>query len=64
MATVKFVKKTPAGPPGNFNYEYECTCSSGKKHNVTVSSGNDNEAKQLAEQQCNDDCGESVSRKR
>jgi hypothetical protein len=58
MAKVKFVKKTPAGTPGNFNYEYECTCSNGKVHKVTVTSGNDNEAKQLAQLQCEQDCGE------
>jgi hypothetical protein len=36
MATVKFVKKTPAGTPGNFNYEYECTCANGRKHNRSM----------------------------
>jgi hypothetical protein len=59
MSTVKFVKRTPAGTPGNFNYEYECTCANGQKQkNVIVTSGNDNEAKQLAQQECDQDCGE------
>jgi hypothetical protein len=59
MATVKFVKRTPAGTPGNFNYEYECACANGQKQkNVIVTSGNDNEAKQLAQQECDENCGE------
>lgn len=59
MATVKFVKKEPAGPPGNFKYTYECTCQDGKKHTVAVQSANDNAAKQLAQLECNEKCGES-----
>ena len=58
MASIKFIKKTPAGSLGNFNYEYECTCSSGAKHKITVSSANDNQAKQLAEMECDEKCGE------
>lgn len=59
MASVKFIKKEPAGPPGNFNYTYECTCSNGKKQNVVVSSANDNAARQLAQMECNERCGET-----
>lgn len=58
MASITFVKKTPAGSLGNFNYEYKCTCASGTKHTITVTSTNDNQAKQLAEMECNDKCGE------
>ena len=61
MSSVVFVKKTPAGGAGNFIYEYKCTCSSGTaKPNVTVTCANDNEARQLAELECDDSCGESL----
>ena len=59
MASVKFIEKKPAGGAGNFEYKYECTCSSGKKHNVSVTTGNDNQAKQLAEMECNEKCNEN-----
>jgi hypothetical protein len=59
MATVKFKKKTPAGPPGNFKYEYECTCANGKKQAIEVQSANDNQAKQLAQLECDEKCEES-----
>lgn len=58
MASVKFKKKSPAGPPGNFNYEYECTCAGGAKHAVTVTSANDVQAKALAQLECEQKCGE------
>jgi len=58
MATVKQTKKTPAGPPGNFNYEFECTCSSGKRHTIEVTSANDIQAKALAQLACEQKCGE------
>ena len=60
MAAVRFRKKTPSGPLGNFKYEYECTCTTGKSHTVTVTTENDNDAKQLAQLQCDQDCGEST----
>jgi hypothetical protein len=59
MATVKFKKKEPAGPLGNFKYTYECNCTEGKKHEVIVQSANDNAAKQLAQLDCDEKCGES-----
>lgn len=59
MAAVKFKKKTPSGPLGNFKYEYECTCSDNKKHTIEVQSANDNQAKQLAQLECEEKCGES-----
>jgi hypothetical protein len=59
MATVKFVKKEPAGPPGNFKYTYECTCGNGTKKTVVVQSANDNAAKQLAQLECEQVCGET-----
>lgn len=58
MAPVKFVKKEPAGTPGNFKYTYECTCGSGKKHSLLVQSANDNQARQLAQLECDEKCGE------
>ncbi|MNC16459.1 hypothetical protein D3C75_643130 [compost metagenome] len=59
MATAKFVKKEPAGPLGNFKYTYECTCNNKSKKTITVQAANDNEAKQLAELECNEQCGDS-----
>jgi hypothetical protein len=59
MSTIKFVKKTPAGTPGNFNWEYTCTCGDGtKKENVEVTAANQNEAKLLAQMDCDTACGE------
>lgn len=58
MASVKFVRKVPAGALGNFNYEYECTCAKGAKHKLTFTTTNDIQAKQLAEQECTEKCGE------
>jgi|APEBP8051072266_1049373.scaffolds.fasta_scaffold18350_1 hypothetical protein len=63
MSTVTFVSKKPAGRLGNFNYEYACTCGGGaKKPNVTVTAANDNEAKMLAQMECDDSCGEGNPR--
>ena len=59
MATVELLKKEPAGPLGNFKYTYDCTCQSGKKHTITVPSANDNAAKQLAQLECDEKCGET-----
>lgn len=62
MSTISFVSKKPAGPPGNFNYEYTCTCAGGvKKSNVVVASANDNAARMLAQLECDDSCGETMS---
>jgi len=59
MAPVKFKKQSPAGTPGNFKYEYECTCSNGKMHTIEVQSANDNQAKQLAQLECDKKCVEA-----
>ncbi len=58
-ASISFVKKSPAGSMGNFNYIYNFTCNSGKKGTLTVSSANDNGAKMLAELEAADRCGEN-----
>lgn len=59
MSTITFVKKTPAGAMGNFNWEYKCVCADGKKKpNVIVSSANENGAKILAQADCDTNCGE------
>lgn len=61
MSTVTFVSKKPAGSLGNFNYEYACKCSGGaKKPNVKVTAANDNEARMLAQMECDDSCGEGL----
>lgn len=60
MSKITFVKKTPAGTPGNFNWEYKCECSNGtKKPNVIVTAANENESKQLAQMECDETCGET-----
>jgi hypothetical protein len=58
MFTITFVKKTPASPLGDFNWEYKCK-SGTDKPNVIVSSANESEAKQLAQQECDETCGET-----
>lgn len=59
MASVKFKKKVPAGPLGNFNWTYECRCNTGaSKPDVVVTSANENEAKSLAQMECDEKCGE------
>jgi hypothetical protein len=37
---------------GNFEYTFECTKTDGTKKTIKVTSGNDNQAKQLAELEC------------
>ena len=56
MASVTLIKKTPAGSPGNFNYEYRCTCRDNKTHTITVTTANDNQARHLAQQECDEKC--------
>ena len=58
MATVKQKSKKHVGS-GNFEYVFSCKCDDGKdKSDVTVTSGNDNQAKSLAELECAESCGE------
>lgn len=60
MSTVKLIRKTPAGGAGNFKYIYSCTCAGGaSKPNIEVTTANDNEARMLAQMECDDTCGES-----
>lgn len=60
MSTITFVKKTPAGALGNFNWEYKCKCKTGKdKENVVVTTANENQAKILAQAECDELCGEA-----
>lgn len=54
MCTCKQKSKKPAGTPGNFNYVFTCTKDDGTKTEIKVTSGNDNEAKQLAELECSE----------
>lgn len=60
MSKVKQISKVPAGPLGNFNYEFECECRPGKKTTVKVTAANDNEAKLLAEADCEEYCAKSA----
>lgn len=41
---------------GNFEYTYECFCDPRPVKTIVVTYGNDAEAQQDAEQQCNDYC--------
>ena len=62
MSTVKFIRKTPTGGAGNFNYVYSCTCTGGNINpNITVTSANDNQARQLAQIECDENCGELLA---
>lgn len=58
-ATISFVKREAAGTPGNFKYTYSYTCAKGKKGTLTVQSANDNSARQLAQLEANEKCGEN-----
>lgn len=46
-------KKRPAGPPGNFNYIFKCE-KLGQSKKFIIPSGNDNQAKQLCQLECDD----------
>jgi hypothetical protein len=52
MCTCKQKSKKPAGTPGNYNYVFSCTKDDGTKIEIKVTAANDNEAKQLAELEC------------
>lgn len=41
---------------GNFEYTYECFCSPRPVKVIKVTSGNDNEAEKLAQQECDEFC--------
>jgi hypothetical protein len=47
-------KKEPAGGVGNFKYTFDCVRDDGSHVQIAETSGNDNEAKTLAESDCND----------
>ncbi|MGG7666493.1 hypothetical protein [Dyadobacter sp. BHUBP1] len=52
MCTCKKESKTAVGTPGNFDYVYLCTKDNGSSIKIKVTAGNDNEAKKLAEVEC------------
>lgn len=54
MCICKQKSKKPAGTPGNFNYVFTCTKDDGTTKEIKVTAGNDNEAKQLAELECDE----------
>jgi hypothetical protein len=41
---------------GNFEYTYQCFCSPRPLKDIVVTSGNDNEANQLAQEECDQYC--------
>lgn len=60
MSSITFVKKVPAGTPGNFNWHYKCKCANGRdKGEIVVTTANENQAKQLAQMECDEKCGET-----
>ena len=56
MATLNLRSKKHIGS-GNFEYAYACFCSPKPLKQITVTAGNDDEAKQLAQQECDEYCG-------
>jgi hypothetical protein len=50
-----FKKKTHLGS-GNFEYTYDCFCSPRPLKEIKVTAGNDNEAEQLAQPDCDEYC--------
>lgn len=58
MATLTLKSKTHLGS-GNFEYTYECFCSPRPVKEIKVTSGNDNEAKALAQLECDEYCARS-----
>ncbi|OMP30062.1 hypothetical protein [Mangrovimonas sp. DI 80] len=61
MCNCKQKSKEPAGGTGNFNYVFICTKDDGSEKEIKVTAGNDNEAKQLAELDCD---GVKISKRR
>jgi hypothetical protein len=57
--TLKSIKDMGAG---NFEYTFECFCSPRPLKTIVVTSGNDNEARVLAGQECDEYCisGKSI----
>jgi len=55
MGTLTLKQKTHLGS-GNFEYTYECFCSPKPLKDIVVVSGNDNEAQQLAQGECDEYC--------
>lgn len=59
MGELKFISKKHLGS-GNFEWTYECTCVPRPVKKIKVASGNELEAKQLAEQECDEYCNTSL----
>jgi len=55
MPNLTFKKKRDLGN-GNFEYTYECACDPKPIKQIVVVYGNDNEANEDAQEQCNDYC--------
>lgn len=58
MAKITLKSKKHLGS-GNFEYTFECFCSPKPLKEIKVTSGNDNEAKQLAQMECDEYCSGS-----
>ena len=58
MGTITLKSKTHLGS-GNFKYIYECFCEVPRPiTEIEVISGNDNEAKAMAQSECDDRCSQ------
>ena len=55
MSQIKLKSKKNIGA-GNFEYVFECLCDPRPLKDITVTSGNDNEAAQLAQIECDSYC--------
>jgi hypothetical protein len=58
MATLTLKSKKDLGA-GNFEFIFECFCSPKPLKDIKVTSGNDNEARQLAQMECDEFCSNS-----
>lgn len=59
MGEIKFISKKHIGS-GNFEYTYQCTCVPSVLKTIKVTSGNDNQAKILAQEECNEYCSQNA----
>lgn len=55
MSKLELTKKEHLGS-GNFEYTFKCTCNS-STNEIKVTSGNDQQARDLAQLECDEICG-------
>jgi len=62
MGEIKLKSKKNIGA-GNFEYVYQCFCDPKPLKDITVTSGNDQEGKQLAQMECDEYCNSKSKKK-